>query len=153
MLIGDNSVVSIHYKLTNDGGETIDQSQEGQPLTYLHGSSNIIPGLENELTGKVAGDSFKATVTPENGYGPRHQEMIQQVPRTSFPDNADIEAGMQFQAEAENGPITVVVTDVTDDTVTIDGNHPLAGMTLHFEGTIDNVRDASKEELEHGHAH
>jgi FKBP-type peptidyl-prolyl cis-trans isomerase SlyD len=153
MLIGDNSVVSIQYTLTNDSGEVMDQSQQGQPLTYLHGASNIIPGLEQELTGKVNGDDFKTTIAPELAYGERHEEMVQQVPRDSFPAEAEITPGMQFQAEAEQGPLTVVVTEATDETVTVDGNHPLAGMTLHFEGKIENVRDATEEEIAHGHVH
>lgn len=153
MLIGNNSVVSIHYTLTNDSGEVVDQSQQDQPLTYLHGASNIIPGLEKELAGKVAGDNFKTSVNPEEGYGPRHEEMVQQVPRESFPADMDIQAGMQFNAESPNGPVTVVVTAVADDKITVDGNHPLAGQTLHFEGKIEAVRDATAEEVEHGHVH
>lgn len=153
MLIGNNSVVSIHYTLTNDSGEVVDQSQQDQPLTYLHGASNIIPGLEKELAGKVAGDNFKTSVNPEEGYGPRHEEMVQQVPRESFPADMDIQTGMQFNAESPNGPVTVVVTAVADDKITVDGNHPLAGQTLHFEGKIEAVRDATAEEVEHGHVH
>lgn len=153
MLIGKNSVVSIHYTLKNDDQQIMDQSQEGQPLTYLHGANNIIPGLENELAGKVAGDSFSVSINPEEAYGPRREEMIQEVPRESFPADVEISPGMQFDAESPNGPITVVVTAVSDESVTVDGNHPLAGLTLHFEGNIENVRDASEEEIDHGHAH
>jgi FKBP-type peptidyl-prolyl cis-trans isomerase SlyD len=153
MLIGKNSVVSIQYILTNDSNEIMDQSQEGEPLIYLHGAAGIIPGLENELTGKVAGADFKVTITPEEAYGDSVPEMIQQVPRSSFPPEADIEVGMQFNAESANGPMNVVVKAVSDETVTVDGNHPLAGLTLHFEGKIESVREATAEELDHGHAH
>jgi FKBP-type peptidyl-prolyl cis-trans isomerase SlyD len=153
MLIGKNSVVSIQYILTNDSNEIMDQSQEGEPLIYLHGAAGIIPGLENELTGKVAGADFKVTITPEEAYGDSVPEMIQQVPRSSFPPEADIEVGMQFNAESANGPMNVVVKAVSDETVTVDGNHPLAGLTLHFEGKIESVREATAEELDNGHAH
>lgn len=153
MLVGPNCVVSIYYTLTNDNGEVMDQSPEGQPLSYLHGASGIIPGLEHELTGKVAGDEFKVTITPEDGYGPHREDMVQDVPRSSFPEDVDIEPGMQFNAQTPNGPVTVMVTAVAEEAVTVDGNHPLAGKTLHFEGKIDSVRDATQEELDHGHAH
>ena len=153
MLIGKDCVVSIQYTLTNESGEVMDQSQEGQPLIYMHGAAGIIPGLETELTGKVAGDDFKVTIKPEEAYGERVEEMVQQVPRDSFPADTEIETGMQFNAESANGPMNVVVTAFNDDTVTIDGNHPLAGFTLHFEGKIEDVREATAEELDHGHAH
>jgi FKBP-type peptidyl-prolyl cis-trans isomerase SlyD len=153
MLIGDNTVVSIQYILTNDSGEVMDQSQDGEPLEYLHGAAGIIPGLENELTGKVAGDAFKVTIKPEEGYGHSLPEMIQRVPRSAFPADVEIEVGMQFNTESAHGPMTVVVTEVTYETVTVDGNHPLAGLTLHFEGTIEHVRAATAEELSHGHVH
>lgn len=153
MLIGQNSVVSIQYTLTNDSGEVMDQSQEGEPLVYLHGAAGIIPGLENELHGKVAGDAFDVTIKPEEAYGEQVAELIQQIPRSSFPADIDIEVGMQFNAETPNGPTLVSVAEVADDTITVDGNHPLAGLTLHFEGTIENVREATAEELSHGHAH
>ncbi|MFA7555638.1 MAG: peptidylprolyl isomerase [Spongiibacteraceae bacterium] len=153
MLIGQNSVVSIHYTLTNDSGDVLDQSQPGEPLVYLHGNQNIIPGLENELTGKVAGADFKVSIQPTDGYGERSEEMIQQVPRDAFPADIEIETGMQFNAESPNGPVSVTVIEVGEANVTIDGNHPLAGLTLHFEGKIEGVRDATQEELDHGHAH
>ncbi len=153
MLIGQDSIVSLHFTLTNDSGEVMDQSQEGEPLVYLHGAAGIIPGLENELTGKVAGAEFQVTIKPEEAYGEHIPDMVQQVPRTSFPADTDIEVGMQFNAESPNGPVNVSVTEVTADTITVDGNHPLAGLTLHFEGKVENVREASAEELDHGHAH
>ena len=153
MLIGQNSVVSLHYTLTNDSGEVMDQSQEGEPLVYLHGAAGIIPGLENELSGKVAGAEFQVTIKPEEAYGEHVADMVQQVPRSSFPADTDIEIGMQFNAESPNGPINVSITEVSEETVTVDGNHPLAGLTLHFEGKIEDVRDATAEELDHGHVH
>lgn len=153
MLVGPNCVVSIYYTLTNDQGEVMDQSPEGQPLSYLHGTSGIIPGLEKELTGKVAGDAFEVTINPEEAYGPHRQEMVQEIPRGSFPPDIEIQPGMQFNAQTPNGPVTVMVTAVQEETVIVDGNHPLAGKTLHFEGKIDTVREATQEEMDHGHAH
>ncbi len=153
MLIGQNSVVSIQYTLKNDSGEVMDQSPEGEPLVYLHGASNIIPGLEKELTGKVAGAEFQASIEPEEAYGQHNPEMIQEVPRTAFPEDAEIAPGMRFNAQSPNGPVTVLVAAVAEETVTVDGNHPLAGQTLHFEGKIEAVREATTEEVDHGHVH
>lgn len=153
MIIGDKTVVSIHYTLTNDNGDVMDQSQDGQPLVYLHGAAGLIPGLENELTGKAIGGDFKVSVKPEEAYGERHEEMVQEVPRASFPEDAEIVPGMQFSAESPNGPMTVTVIKADADNVTVDGNHPLAGLTLHFEGKIADVRPATNEELDHGHVH
>jgi FKBP-type peptidyl-prolyl cis-trans isomerase SlyD len=153
MLVGDNTVVSIQYTLKNDGGEIIDQSPEGEPLTYLHGGTGIVPGLENELKGKAEGGDFKVTIKPADAYGFHVPDMVQEVPRTSFPADIDIQIGMQFNADSPNGPMMVSVTAATDEIVTVDGNHPLAGITLHFEGKIETVRDATAEELDHGHVH
>lgn len=154
MQIAENAVVAIHYTLTNDAGETLDSSRErNEPLAYLHGHGNIIPGLENALTGKQAGDALKVTVQPAEGYGERHDEMIQDVPRDAFQGVDDIQPGMQFQANTETGPRLFTITEVNGDTVTVDGNHPLAGTTLHFDVEIAEVREASAEELSHGHVH
>jgi FKBP-type peptidyl-prolyl cis-trans isomerase SlyD len=153
MLIGPNAVVSFSYTLTNEQGDIIDQSPEGESMTYLHGTSSIIPGLENELVGKVAGNEFDVTVQPENGYGERIEEMVQKMPRSTFPADAEIELGMQFGAETAQGQVTVVVTEIEDDFITVDGNHPLVGMTLRFVGKVEAVRKATAEELDHGHAH
>ncbi|WJW75502.1 peptidylprolyl isomerase [Thiohalobacter sp. IOR34] len=153
MNVEDNKVVSIHYTLTNPEGETIDSSVGGEPLAYLHGASNIIPGLENALAGKAVGEKLTVTVPPEEGYGESHPEMIQTVPREAFQGVDEIQPGMRFEAESAQGPISVVVTAVTDTEVTVDGNHPLAGVTLTFDVEITDVRDATAEELEHGHVH
>ena len=153
MTIAENKVVTLHYTLTDDEGTIIDKSDDGSFL-YLHGASNIIPGLENALTGKTAGDELKVTVEPAEAYGERSDEARQDVPREMFPADTEIEPGMQFHAEGPEGQmITVTVTDVSDDTVSVDGNHPLAGVTLNFDVKVVDVRDASAEELEHGHAH
>lgn len=153
ILIGDNCVVSIHYTLTDDEGSVIDSSSEGAPLVYLHGASNIIPGLEKELLGKTSGASLKVTVAPEEAYGARSEEAVHTVPRSAFEGVEDIQPGMQFQTEGPQGVQMIVVSEINGDEITIDANHPLAGQTLHFDVTIDAVRDATQEELDHGHAH
>jgi FKBP-type peptidyl-prolyl cis-trans isomerase SlyD len=153
MLIAENCVVSIYYELTNDAGEVLDASTDGEPLTYLHGAHNIIPGLENQLLGKKAGDQLKVTVQPQDGYGEHSPNLVQEVPRNAFPEPDSLEVGMRFNAQSENGVMSVVISQTGADTVTVDANHPLAGQVLHFAVTIDEVRAASAEELAHGHVH
>ncbi|WKE66690.1 peptidylprolyl isomerase [Gallaecimonas kandeliae] len=153
MTISKDKVVTIHYTLKDDAGTVLDTSAGGEPLVYLHGHGNLIPGLESELEGKAAGDALDVTVAPEHGYGPYHQELVQEVPRSAFQGVDAIEAGMRFTAQTDAGPRTVVVRDVTDETVTVDGNHPLAGQFLHFSVEIVELRDAEEEELAHGHVH
>lgn len=153
MQIQDNRVVSLAYTLKDDNNEIIDESTDGS-FCYLHGASNIIPGLEISLTGKIAGDELSVTVAPEQGYGVRDDERIQSVPREMFPDDVDIEPGMQFHAQGPDGQnIVVMVSNVDETTVTVDGNHPLAGVQLNFEVKILAVREATAEEMEHGHVH
>ena len=154
MKIANDCVVAFHYTLTDEDGQQLDSSAGGEPLTYLHGHGGIIPGLENELTDKVKGDSLKVVVQPADGYGEFNPDMLQQVPREAFQGVDSIEAGMQFQAQGEGGQMQmVVVREVTDETVLVDGNHPLAGQVLNFDVTIEEVREASAEEIEHGHVH
>ncbi|MBN3561654.1 FKBP-type peptidyl-prolyl cis-trans isomerase [Aliamphritea spongicola] len=153
MQVADNKVVLIHYTLTNAAGEVLDSSAGGEPLAYLHGKGNIVPGLENALTGKQVGDKQQVEVSPEEGYGQPNEELIQEVERNLFDGIDTIEIGMQFMAQTPWGEQPVVVTAVTDETVTVDGNHPLAGDVLNFDVEVVEVRDASEEELEHGHAH
>lgn len=153
MQITDRSVVSFHYTLTNDAGEVIDASAGGEPLAYLHGAGNIVPGLENALTGKAAGDKLTVKVAPADGYGERDDRLVQSVPRRAFQGVADIKPGMSFVSQGPEGQTRIVVTQVAGDMVTVDGNHPLAGETLNFEVEITEVRDATEEELSHGHVH
>ena len=154
MTITQNSAVSFHYTLTDDQGQQIDSSAGQEPLAYLHGAGNIIPGLEKALTGKSVGDQMVVEVSAEEGYGPVQKELIQEVPRSSFQGVDSIEVGMQFEAQTgQGGAVPVTVTLVTDETVTVDGNHPLAGKDLNFDVTIADVREATAEELEHGHIH
>lgn len=153
MVIGENCVVSIHYTLTDKDGDVLDSSEGKEPLHYLHGAANIIPGLEKELSGKETGDQLNVTVSPDEGYGERQEQLVQQVPRSAFEGVDQIEAGMQFQAQTDNGTMHVVVTEVSEESVTVDGNHPLAGESLHFDVTVEKIRDATEEEIAHGHPH
>ncbi|MDW5376979.1 peptidylprolyl isomerase [Halomonas sp. HP20-15] len=153
MQIAQNSVVAFHYTLTNDSGEVLDSSEGREPLTYLHGSGNIIPGLEKELEGHQSGDKLQVNVSPEEGYGEKQEALVQEVPRDAFQGVESVEPGMQFQAQTQGGPLMVTVTQVEGDTVVVDGNHPLAGQKLNFDVEIAEVREATNEELEHGHVH
>lgn len=153
MQISKNAVATIEYELTDDDGQVIDSSKGGAPLAYIHGAGNLIPGLEAELEGKTSGDSLKVRIAPENAYGERSDELVQPVPRAQFPPEADVKPGMQFQAQSEAGVQVVTVVDVKDDTVMLDANHPLAGVALSFDVTVVEVREATSEELEHGHVH
>lgn len=153
MQIEQHKVVTLHYTLTDDKGETIDKSDDGS-FAYLHGAQNIIPGLEDALTGKAAGEKFDVSIDPEQGYGLRNEEMLQEVPKTMFEDASQIDVGTQFHAQGPNGETLVVtVMEVHDDKVVVDGNHPLAGVQLNFDVTVVEVRDATEEEIEHGHVH
>ena len=153
-MIKQNSVVTMHYVLKNFEGEVIDSSEGQEPLTYLHGAGNIIIGLEEQLLGKAVGDKIDAVVSPEKGYGQPVEALIQVVPKEAFGAEIDnVEVGMRFQAETEQGPHPVVVTAVDNENVTVDGNHPLAGQELHFSVTVSEIRDASQEEIDHGHVH
>ena len=153
MQIAQNSVVAFHYTLTNDAGEVLDSSEGREPLTYLHGAGNIIPGLEKELEGRQSGDKLQVAVNPEEGYGETQPALVQEVPRDAFQGVENVEPGMQFQAQTQGGPLMVTVTKVEGDTVTVDGNHPLAGQKLNFDVEIAEVREATSEEVEHGHVH
>lgn len=155
MQIAQDSVVLIHYTLTSDEGETLDTSREtGEPLAYLHGHFNIVPGLENALAGLKVGDKKQVKVSPEEGYGPVQADAIHKVPQGEFPAEIPREVGLQIFAEGPGGqhfPLWIVGVD--DEFITVDGNHPLAGKNLNFDVEIVEVRAASAEELEHGHVH
>ena len=153
MQIADKMVVTIDYTLKDDNGTVLDSSTEGN-FAYLHGAHNIIPGLESALSGKTAGDEVVVSVSPAEGYGERNDSMIQSVPRDMFDSEQEIQVGMQFHAQSPEGEMIVVtVTDVADDDITVDGNHPLAGVNLNFGVKVVDVREASQEEIEHGHVH
>ena len=153
MQIEPNSVVTLHYTLKDNEGNIIDQSDDGSFL-YLHGAMNIIPGLEKALTGKSAGDELQVKVTPEEGYGEKDPARIQEVPKTMFQDDSQIQVGVQFQAQSPDGQaIVVTVTEIKEEAVVIDANHALAGIDLNFDVKIVDVREASEEEIAHGHVH
>jgi len=153
MQIEDKKIVAINYTLTTDDGEVLDKSDDGS-FAYLHGADNIVIGLENALTGKAVGDKFNVKVSPEEGYGDRNDEMVQVVGREMFETEAELEVGTQFHAEGPDGhPIMITVAAIEGDDITIDGNHPLAGVNLNFDIAVVDIKDASAEEIEHGHVH
>ena len=152
MAITQNSVVAFHYTVSDEDGVQLDTSSGKAPLTYLHGANNIIKGLESALEGKAAGDSLTVTIPPEEAYGEYHDALVEAVPKSAFGEN-EVEVGMRFEAQTNQGPISVVVTNIENDDVTVDGNHPLAGKILTFEVTVEDIREATQEELDHGHAH
>lgn len=153
MRIGDNIVASFHYTLKNDAGEVLDSSEGREPLAYLHGAGNIVEGLEKAMEGRGAGDKFSVTVQPEEGYGIHHAQLTQEVPREAFQGVEQLQVGMHFQASGEQGVMEVRITSIEGDVVTVDGNHPLAGETLHFDIEVTDVRKATLEESSHGHVH
>jgi FKBP-type peptidyl-prolyl cis-trans isomerase SlyD len=152
MQIGAKKAVTFHYKLRDDEGTELDSSEGAEPLTYLHGEGNIVPGLEKALEGKQPGDEVKAKVSPEEGYGVRDEANIRNVPRRKLPEGK-IQPGMRVRLQTNQGQIVALVTAIQGDYVTVDTNHPLAGMNLHFDVKVVEVRDATAEELEHGHVH
>ena len=154
LMIGDSLVVSMHYKLTDNGGNVIDSSEGMEPLTYLHGAGNLISGLEKALVGKVENDALTVKVQPAEGYGEVMEELIETVSKVAFQGVENVEAGMSFEAKNPNGEMQrIVVKKVEGDMVTIDANHPLAGVELNFDVNIVSVREATEEEIAHGHAH
>ena len=154
LLIGDNLVVSMHYRLTDADGELLDSSEGAEPLAYLHGAGNIIPGLENALAGRAEGDSLQVQVEPADAYGEVHPELVQVVDREAFQGVDRVDVGMAFEAQGPDGRSRrIVVTAVEGDQVTVDGNHPLAGRQLNFDVQVTGVREATAEEIEHGHVH
>jgi FKBP-type peptidyl-prolyl cis-trans isomerase SlyD len=154
MQIAENTVVTIHYTLTDVEGKVLDSSIGEEPLSYLHGSGSIVPGLEKALVGKGAGDEIKVTIAPDEAYGQREEDMVQKIPRSEFPEG-DIEVGMQFRAQGAHGSHILSVIALDNDTVTMDGNHPLAGATLKFDVKVVSVREAGPDDLHshHGHHH
>lgn len=152
MQITDNTAVSIHYTLTNRGGEQLDSSIGDEPLVYLQGAGNIIAGLEAALAGKKVGDKLNVTIPPEEAYGVVDDSMMQVVSKKMF-EGMDIEVGMQFHADVSYGSGIITITEINGDDITIDGNHPLAGEFLTFDVEVVDVRPATADELAHGHVH
>lgn len=153
MKVTNDKVVSIHYTLTNDNGDVVDSSRErGEPLTYIQGHKNLIPGMENGLEGAAKGDKLVIDVEPKDGYGEVREELIQKVPRAQFGDQ-EVAPGMQFNAQTAQGPVMVTVKDVSAEEITVDANHALAGENLHFDVEVMDVREATESEISHGHVH
>lgn len=155
MRIAQNRVVQMHYKLTDEEGNTIDTSEGQEPLAYIQGIGNVIPGLEDALEGKAKGEKLQVTIAPEDGYGPRVDEMVQTVAKEGFKsdEGEELVAGMQVQIETNNGPSIAMVTKIEGEDVILDLNHPLAGVTLNFDIEVVDVRASTEEEIEHGHVH
>lgn len=153
MTIENDKVITINYVLKDDKDVLIDESKDGS-FCYLHGASNIIPGMENALTGRSIGDQFNLVIEPTDAYGEYNPEMTQVVDRSMFEATENIEAGMQFQAQDQQGHMMIItVASVDGDQITIDGNHPLAGVTLYYDIEVIDIRDATEEEISHGHVH
>lgn len=154
LLIEKDLVVSIHYELKDDSGNELDSSKDSEPLNYLHGAGNIIPGLEKALVGKVQGDSMQIRLDPEDGYGEVREDLIQTVEKEAFKGVESVEEGMAFEAKSPDGTSQrILVTKVEGDQVTVDANHPLAGVVLNFDVEVVGVREATAEEKAHGHVH
>lgn len=153
MKVKNDLVVGIHFGVAEVDGNALDSTENGAPLEYIQGTQYLVPGLETELEGKEVGDKFDVTLQAEQAYGPFREELVQEVPRSLFEGVDEIEVGMSFQADTDQGPRTVEVTAVNAENVSIDANHPLAGMALQFVGEVVSVREATAEELAHGHIH
>jgi FKBP-type peptidyl-prolyl cis-trans isomerase SlyD len=148
-----DKIVSLHYTLTDDHGDLLDSSHGREPFSYLHGHGHIIPGLEAELEGCEVGFNAAIQVAPAKGYGEYNPQAVFEVPRDRFPPSEDIQTGMQVQGEGEHGILNFTVVEVNDQGVVLDANHPMAGKTLNFQVEVLQVRDATAQELAHGHSH
>jgi FKBP-type peptidyl-prolyl cis-trans isomerase SlyD len=153
MKINNDKVVVLHYAVSDSENTLIDSSYDDKPLAVIHGTGYLIPGLEQALTGHKAGDQLEVEVQAEQAYGQRIEEYVQTVPKAMFEEINDLAVGTQLRATTDDGEQTVIVIDVQDDEITVDGNHPLAGIDLKFDVEILEVREASKDELAHGHVH
>jgi FKBP-type peptidyl-prolyl cis-trans isomerase SlyD len=152
MEIAPRAAVTIEYTLKDDAGKVLDSSEGRKPLVYLHGLGNLVPGLEKALEGKAPGATLDVTLAPEEGYGHRDEKLVRKLPLRKLADKSP-QPGHRTRAQYEDGYRFVQVTAVSGDYATVDGNHPLAGMTLHFSVKVLDVRAATPDELEHGHAH
>jgi FKBP-type peptidyl-prolyl cis-trans isomerase SlyD len=152
MTIGPKTVVSIEYTLKDDAGEVLDTSSGREPLTYLHGVGNLVPGLEKALDGKAPGDSVEITLSAAEGYGERDDKLVRNVPLRKISDKKP-QVGRRYRAQLDDGQAVVLVTGLRGDYATVDANHPLAGMSLHFQVKVVDIREATAEEITHGHVH
>ncbi len=151
--ISKNSVVTLDYQLKAETGEVVDDSSQTGPMIYIQGAEDILAGIENAVDGLSVGDTATAVITPEDSYGEYDPEKVGAVPHSTFVGIDDLQVGMQVQEETEEGPILITIREVNEEQVIIDSNHPLAGLTLNFELKVMAIRDATTEELEHGHVH
>lgn len=152
MAISENSVVTLDFSVSNANGELLDSTEDKQPLEYLHGTGYLVAGLEAELDNKVVGEDFDITLAPEQAYGERDEALVQSVPGELF-DGMEVSEGDTFVAETDDGHRPVTIVEVAEEYVKVDGNHPLAGMTLTFKGVVRAIRPATEEEIAHGHVH
>lgn len=153
MLVSKDKVVTFHFTLRNGNGEIIDSSAGHDPLPYIQGSGQLIAGLEKEMEGKSVGDAFEVHLTSAEAYGERREDLKDVIPRDAFGEVEALEIGMQFYADGPEGPVVLTITDMDGDNISVDANHPLAGENLHFSIEITEIREASSEELAHGHVH
>ncbi|SFV87276.1 FKBP-type peptidyl-prolyl cis-trans isomerase SlyD [hydrothermal vent metagenome] len=154
MTVKKDKVVEMHYTLKNDNGDIIDTSKGQEPMPFLQGHGNVVPGLEKAIEGLKKGDTCDVAVEAKDAYGEFHAEAVQEIPMEALQEVPDLKVGMELQSQDENGnPFIVIVKKIEGETVTVDANHPLAGQTLHFSVSIEGVRDATENELEHGHVH
>ena len=153
MKIAQDLVVSIHYTLTNNSGDLLDSSDGQEPLAYIHGHGNIIPGLESALVDKVVGDTLDVKIAPKDAYGTRDNNLEKEVSKDVFKGIDKVEEGMQFRGNTDDGQRVFTVTKIDGENITIDGNHPLADVELNFTVEVMDIRKASEEELSHGHVH
>jgi FKBP-type peptidyl-prolyl cis-trans isomerase SlyD len=153
MQIEKDRVVAIDYTLKDDNGEVLDSSAGRKPLSYIQGAGNLIPGVENALEGKNAGERVEITVPPETGYGVRDDSLLMSIEREKFGEVEDLKEGLRFRMDTPDGPAIFTVVAIGETEVQVDGNHPLSGMTLNFDIKVQSVREATAEELEHGHVH
>jgi FKBP-type peptidyl-prolyl cis-trans isomerase SlyD len=152
MNIVNNTIATIHFTVCSSDGTQIDTSRNSEPMDFLHGSHFLIQGLEDELEGKIAGDKFVIDIAPDHYYGERHEELVQSVPKTMFED-IELNVGMTFRASTDDGEQSVMIIDISEEEVIVDGNHPLSGLTLNFDVEVLGVREATEEEITHGHPH
>lgn len=153
MKISEKTVAHFHYVLKNSEGEVLQSSRESEPMAYIHGQGGIITGLEEEMAGRAAGERFEAAIPPEKAYGEHDPDRVQSVPRDAFAGVDQVEPGMVFSAQTDQGEFPITVREVSDDTVVVDANHQLAGQTLVFDIEVTDVREATEEEVAHGHVH
>ncbi len=153
MNITKDHVVSIHYTLKDSSGKELESSFGDEPLVYLQGHKNIIPGLEEALEGKAKGDKVDVDIEPDKAYGNRNEQLVQAVPKNEFPDADNIQVGTHFEMDSPGGPVLLVVSEIQDDKIVLDGNHPMAGMKLSFNVEVMDIRKATDEEVAHRHVH